>query len=174
MHPFGQPGELFAGPSAAGHLLEERIGLLLIALIVVPINTVFGVVAAWAIAKFQFVGKSLLITLIDLPYSISPVISGLIFVLLFGMQGWWGPWLDANGVAEGWRLAPNLVSAGLDADWLTALTGKLAPASHATALNWLEARLNVKLLLKLVDQSTRRVAELVKVEYPHLIQPFAP
>ena len=71
---------------------------LLIALIVVPINTVFGVVAAWAIAKFQFVGKSLLITLIDLPYSISPVISGLIFVLLFGMQGWFGPWLDAHGV----------------------------------------------------------------------------
>jgi sulfate/thiosulfate transport system permease protein len=71
---------------------------LLIALIVVPINTVFGVVAAWAIAKFQFVGKSLLITLIDLPYSISPVISGMIFVLLFGMQGWFGPWLDAHGI----------------------------------------------------------------------------
>ena len=67
-----------------------------------------------------------------------------------------------NGVADGWRLSPNFVTAGLDAAWLTALTGKLAPASHATALNWLEARLNVKLLLKLVDQSTRRVAELVK------------
>ena len=65
-------------------------------------------------------------------------------------------------MAEGWRLSPNFVTAGLDAAWLTALTGKLAPASHATALNWLEARLNVKLLLKLVDQSTRRVAELVK------------
>ena len=71
-------------------------------------------------------------------------------------------WLDAHGVADGWRLSPNFVTAGLDADWLSALTGKLAPASHATALNWLEARLNVKLLLKLVDQSTRRVAELVK------------
>ncbi len=71
---------------------------LLIALIVVPINTVFGVIAAWAIAKFQFVGKSLLITLIDLPYSVSPVISGLIFVLLFGMQGWFGPWLDDRGI----------------------------------------------------------------------------
>jgi sulfate/thiosulfate transport system permease protein len=71
---------------------------LIIALIVVPINTVFGVVAAWAIAKFQFVGKSLLITLIDLPYSVSPVISGMIFVLLFGMQGWFGPWLDKHGV----------------------------------------------------------------------------
>jgi sulfate/thiosulfate transport system permease protein len=71
---------------------------LLVALIVVPINTVFGVVAAWAIAKFQFVGKSLLITLIDLPYSVSPVISGMVFVLLFGMQGWFGPWLDARGI----------------------------------------------------------------------------
>lgn len=71
---------------------------LVVALIVVPINTLFGVTAAWAIAKFQFVGKSFLITLIDLPYSISPVISGLIFVLLFGMQGWCGPWLDAHGI----------------------------------------------------------------------------
>ncbi len=71
---------------------------LLIAVIVVPINTVFGVVGAWAIAKFQFVGKSVLITLIDLPYSISPVISGMVFVLLFGMQGWFGPWLDAHGI----------------------------------------------------------------------------
>jgi sulfate/thiosulfate transport system permease protein len=71
---------------------------LLIAILVVPINTVFGVVAAWAIAKFQFVGKSVLITLIDLPYSVSPVISGMVFVLLFGMQGWFGPWLDDHGI----------------------------------------------------------------------------
>ena len=71
---------------------------LIVALIVVPINTIFGVAAAWAIAKFQFVGKSLLITLIDLPYSVSPVISGLIFVLLFGRQGWMGPWLEAQDI----------------------------------------------------------------------------
>ena len=71
---------------------------LIVALIVVPINTIFGVAAAWAIAKFQFVGKSLLITLIDLPYSVSPVISGLIFVLLFGRQGWMGPWLEAHDI----------------------------------------------------------------------------
>jgi sulfate/thiosulfate transport system permease protein len=71
---------------------------LLVALIAVPVNTIFGVIAAWAIAKFQFVGKSLLITLIDLPYSVSPVISGMIFVLLFGLQGWFGPWLDAHHV----------------------------------------------------------------------------
>ncbi len=71
---------------------------LLMALIVVPINTVFGVIAAWAIAKFQFVGKSLLITFIDLPYSVSPVIAGLIFVLLFGRQGWMGPWLESHDI----------------------------------------------------------------------------
>lgn len=71
---------------------------LLMALIVVPINTVFGVIAAWAIAKFQFVGKSLLITFIDLPYSVSPVIAGLIFVLMFGREGWMGPWLDSHDI----------------------------------------------------------------------------
>ena len=65
----------------------------LTAAIAVPLNLVFGVAAAWAIAKFDFRGKNLLITLIDLPFSVSPVISGLVFVLLFGRQGWWGPWL---------------------------------------------------------------------------------
>src|SRR5215831_12257223 len=63
---------------------------LLTAAVAVPLNLVFGVAAAWAIAKFEFVGKSLLITLIDLPFSVSPVISGLVFVLLFGLQGWLG------------------------------------------------------------------------------------
>jgi sulfate transport system permease protein len=65
---------------------------LLTALITVPLNTVFGVAAAWAITRFEFSGKNLLITLIDLPFSVSPVISGLIFVLLFGTQGWMGEW----------------------------------------------------------------------------------
>ncbi|WP_022720683.1 sulfate ABC transporter permease subunit CysW [Rhodopseudomonas sp. B29] len=64
----------------------------------VGLNLVFGVIAAWAIAKFDFPGKTLLITLIDLPFSVSPVISGLVFVLLFGAQGWFGPWLMAHGV----------------------------------------------------------------------------
>jgi sulfate transport system permease protein len=68
------------------------------ALIVVPLNTVFGVAAAWAIAKFQFVGKNLLTTLLDLPFSVSPVISGLVFVLLFGRNGWLGPFLASHGV----------------------------------------------------------------------------
>jgi sulfate transport system permease protein len=59
---------------------------------------VFGLVAAWAITKFEFRGKSLLLTLIDLPFSVSPVISGLLFVLLFGLQGWFGPWLSDNDI----------------------------------------------------------------------------
>ena len=66
------------------------------AAISVPLNLVFGIAAAWSIAKFDFPGKSLLITLIDLPFSVSPVISGLIYVLLFGLQGWFGPWLQEH------------------------------------------------------------------------------
>lgn len=69
---------------------------LLTAAIAVPLNTVFGVAAAWAIAKFSFRGKQWLITLIDLPFAVSPVISGLVFVLLFGAQGWLGPWLQSH------------------------------------------------------------------------------
>jgi sulfate/thiosulfate transport system permease protein len=68
------------------------------AAIAVPLNLVFGVAAAWAIAKFEFPGKSFLITLIDLPFSVSPVISGLVFVLLFGLQGWLGPWLAERDI----------------------------------------------------------------------------
>ena len=68
------------------------------AAIAVPANLVFGVAAAWAIAKFEFKGKSLLITLIDLPFAVSPVVSGLVYVLLFGAQGWFGPWLQAHDI----------------------------------------------------------------------------
>ncbi len=68
------------------------------AAIAVPLNLVFGVAAAWAIGKFSFPGKSLLITLIDLPFAVSPVISGLVYVLLFGLQGWIGPWLRDHDV----------------------------------------------------------------------------
>ena len=71
---------------------------MLIAAIAVPLNLVFGVMAAWAIAKFRFPGKQLLITLIDLPFSVSPVVSGLVYVLLFGLQGWLGPWLAARDI----------------------------------------------------------------------------
>jgi sulfate transport system permease protein len=69
---------------------------LLVAFIAVPLNLVFGIAAAWAIAKFSFRGKQFLITLIDLPFSVSPVVAGLIYVLMFGAQGWFGPWLQAN------------------------------------------------------------------------------
>jgi len=71
---------------------------LLTAAVAVPLNLVFGLAAAWAIAKFQFRGRSLLLTLIDLPFAVSPVIAGMIFILLFGAQGWLGPWLQEHGV----------------------------------------------------------------------------
>ncbi|MBJ6723645.1 sulfate ABC transporter permease subunit CysW [Geomesophilobacter sediminis] len=64
----------------------------------VPLNLFFGIVAAWLIAKFSFPGKSFLVTLIDLPFSVSPVVSGLIYVLIFGLQGWLGPWLQAHDI----------------------------------------------------------------------------
>jgi len=64
----------------------------------VPFNAVFGVCASWAVAKHQFPGKSLLITLIDLPFSVSPVVAGLVYVLVFGLQGWFGPWLSSQGI----------------------------------------------------------------------------
>jgi len=71
---------------------------LLVAGIAVPANLIFGVAAAWAIAKFEFKGKSVLTTLIDLPFAVSPVVSGLIYVLMFGLQGWFGPWLHAHDI----------------------------------------------------------------------------
>jgi len=71
---------------------------LLVAAIAVPANMIFGLAASWCIAKFDFRGKNLLITLIDLPFSISPVVSGLVFVLIFGLQGWMGQWLRDNDV----------------------------------------------------------------------------
>jgi sulfate/thiosulfate transport system permease protein len=69
-----------------------------VAAISVGLNLVFGLIAAWAIAKFEFRGKTLLISLIDLPFSVSPVIAGLVFVLLFGAQGYWGPWLQSHNL----------------------------------------------------------------------------
>src|SRR5918994_1971908 len=71
---------------------------LLVAAIAVPLNLAFGLAASWAIAKYDFRGKSVLTTLIDLPFSVSPVVSGLVYVLLFGAQGWFGHWLKAHGV----------------------------------------------------------------------------
>jgi len=85
----------FFDPDAAAAI---RLTLTMAA-IVVPFNTVFGIAAAWAIAKFEFRGKSFLITLIDLPIAVSPVVSGLVFVLLFGLQGWFGHWLQERDIS---------------------------------------------------------------------------
>lgn len=71
---------------------------LVVALIAVPLNTIFGIAAAWAISKFRFRGKNALITLIDLPFAVSPVIAGLVYILLFGAQGYLGPWLDEHNI----------------------------------------------------------------------------
>ena len=71
---------------------------LITAAVAVPLNLVFGVAAAWAIAKYEFWGKSLLTTLVDLPFSVSPVVAGLVYVLMFGAQGWFGPWLQAHDI----------------------------------------------------------------------------
>ena len=85
---------------------------MLTAAIVVPVNTIFGICAAWAIAKFEFKGKSLLITLIDLPFAISPVVAGLVYVLLFGAHGWFGAWLQARDISILFAL-PGIIMATL-------------------------------------------------------------
>ncbi len=90
-------GAYFAAVGDADALASVKLTLIA-ALISVPANVVFGVAAAWCIAKYSFRGKSLLITLIDLPFAVSPVISGLIYVLVFGAQGWLGPWLIEHNV----------------------------------------------------------------------------
>ena len=90
-------GHYFASILDPDALAAVRLTLL-VAVIAVPLNLVFGVAAAWTVAKFEFRGKSVLITLIDLPFSVSPVVSGLIYVLLFGAQGWLGPWLQAHDI----------------------------------------------------------------------------
>ena len=98
--------EAIADPDA---LAAIRLTLL-VAAFTVPVNLVGGLAAAWCIAKFDFPGKRLLTTLIDLPFSVSPVIAGLVFVLIFGAQGWFGPWLQARDVQVIFAL-PGLVLA---------------------------------------------------------------
>ncbi len=109
-------GAFSKGVGAALAALHEPDALaavrltLIVAAISVPLNAAFGVAAAWAIAKFEFKGKALLLTLIDLPFSISPVVSGLVWVLLFGAQGWFGEWLTDHDVKIIFAL-PGLVLA---------------------------------------------------------------
>lgn len=93
----GGLGAYFAALVEPDALAAIRLTLL-VAAIAVPANLVFGIAAAWAIAKYEFRGKALLITLIDLPFSVSPVISGLIYVILFGTQGYLGTWLQSHGL----------------------------------------------------------------------------
>ncbi len=83
---------------------------LITAAVVVPLNTLFGITAAWCIAKFEFKGKSFLITLIDLPLAVSPVVSGLIYVLLFGLNGWFGAWLQDHDISIVYAL-PGIILA---------------------------------------------------------------
>ncbi len=83
---------------------------LIVAAIAVPLNTVFGLAAAWAVTKFSFRGKSLLVTMIDLPFAVSPVVAGLIYVLLCGRQGWFGPWLMDHDITVIFAL-PGIVLA---------------------------------------------------------------
>ena len=93
-HGLGAIGDALAEPESITSIQLT----LLVAAISVPLNTVCGIAAAWCIGRFQFPGRSLLITLIELPFSVSPVISGLVWVLLFGANGWFGPMLDQAGL----------------------------------------------------------------------------
>ncbi|MGG1659744.1 sulfate ABC transporter permease subunit CysW [Brevibacillus sp. NRS-1366] len=95
---FKQGAAVFLDSIADAETLSAVKLTLLVAAISVPLNVTFGIAAAWAIAKFSFRGKNVLLTLIDLPFAVSPVIAGLIFVLLFGSQGIAGPWLDLHDI----------------------------------------------------------------------------
>lgn len=95
---FAQGGKAYLEAIIASETFDAVRLTVLVAVIVVPLNTVFGIAAAWCIAKFDFPGKSILSALIDIPFSVSPVISGLVFVLLFGSQGLFGEWLSDHNV----------------------------------------------------------------------------
>jgi sulfate transport system permease protein len=109
---FRQGGRLYLAALTEPEALAAIRLTVLTAAICVPLNTAFGLAAAWAITKFEFPGKSLLLTLIDLPFSVSPVVAGLVYVLLFGLQGLFGPWLAGHGVKIIFAL-PGIVLATL-------------------------------------------------------------
>ena len=113
---------------------------LMVAPVAVALNTTFGVAAAWAIARFKFPGRSLLITLIDLPFSVSPVVAGLVFVLLFGLQGWFGVWLRQHGIqiifaVPGLILATSFVTFPFVARELIPLMESIGPDEELAALS---------------------------------------
>lgn len=114
---------------------------LLIAVITVPVNVIFGMAAAWAIARFQFLGKSFLITLIDLPFSVSPVVAGLMLVVVFGLQGFLGTWLQAHDL----RILFNLPGMVLATVFVTSpfVARELIPVMQATGNEQEEAALTL-------------------------------
>jgi sulfate transport system permease protein len=114
---------------------------LTVALISVPLNLVFGIAAAWAIAKFEFRGKALLVTLIDLPFAISPVVSGLMFVVLFGLQGFFGKWLDAHDIKIIFAL-PGIVLASMFVTF-PFVARELIPVMQATGTEQEQAALTL-------------------------------
>jgi sulfate/thiosulfate transport system permease protein len=133
-------GAYFAALGESDAIAAIRLTLLTAA-IAVPMNLVFGVAAAWAIAKFEFAGKSLLITLIDLPFSVSPVVAGLVYVLLFGQQGLLGPWLAEHDIkiifaVPGIVLATTFVT-------LPFVARELIPLMHAQGNDEEEAALTL-------------------------------
>jgi sulfate transport system permease protein len=135
----GLPGYLAAlaqGETAAAIKLT-----LLTAAIAVPLNTVFGVLAAWTLAKYRFPGRNLLVTLIDLPFTVSPVISGLVFVLLFGSRGFLGGWLDEHNIKIVFA-APGIVLATIFVTF-PFVAREILPALHAAGNGTEEAALTL-------------------------------
>ena len=114
---------------------------LLVAVIAVPLNVLFGLAASWCIAKFEFRGKALLITLIDLPFSVSPVVVGLTFVVLFGLQGFFGPWLDARNIQIIFAV-PGIVLATVFITF-PFVARELIPVMQATGIEQEEAALTL-------------------------------
>ena len=112
---------------------------LLVTAVVVPVNTVFGLAAAWCITRFRFAGRRLLRVLIGLPFSVSPVIAGLVYVLMFGLQGWFGPWLSDAGIRIVFAL-PGIVLATLFVT-LPFVAGQLIPLMGAQGIDEEEAAL---------------------------------
>lgn len=109
---FDQGWRVYADALLDPETLSAMWLTVLIALIVLPFNILFGLAASWAVAKFEFRGKSLLLTLIDLPFAVSPVVAGLLFILIFGRQGWLGEWLGAHDIKIIFAL-PGMVIATL-------------------------------------------------------------
>ena len=136
---FAQGGRAYLESAFSSDTLGALRLTLLIAAIAVPLNTAFGLAAAWCIAKFDFPGKSLLSALIDLPFSVSPVISGLVFVLLFGSHGLWGEWLYAHDLKILFAL-PGLVLATTFVTF-PFVARELIPAMQATGTDEEQAAL---------------------------------